>query len=122
MLADDGVQIVIVTREDSQIAAARAKKLQFPFRIGVKDKRQAIDALAVEYSTPHHQIAVIGDDVYDLPAMAVAGVSVCPQDAVPAVKAVAQYCMMSAGGHGAVREFCEMVMVEREGKRSRVKK
>ena len=57
--------------------------------------------------------AYVGDDVPDLPAMQRCGFAVAVANAVQTVKAGAHYVTKAAGGRGAVREFCELVIAAR---------
>lgn len=56
------------------------------------------------------EIAYIGDDVNDLHAMKMAGISACPSDAVDTIKDVSDFISNKIGGNGAVREFCELIL------------
>ena len=56
------------------------------------------------------QILYMGDDMPDIPPMQHAGLATCPQDAVPEVKAVADYISHRYGGQGAVRDVIEQVL------------
>jgi 3-deoxy-D-manno-octulosonate 8-phosphate phosphatase (KDO 8-P phosphatase) len=57
-------------------------------------------------------VAYIGDDLNDLPAMRYAGVAACPKDAAEDVKKICDYILSKKGGKGAVREFIEIVLKE----------
>jgi N-acylneuraminate cytidylyltransferase len=57
--------------------------------------------------------AYIGDDVNDLPALQIAGLSVAPANAQPEVRAAATLVLKRGGGHGAVRELVEMMLAAR---------
>jgi 3-deoxy-D-manno-octulosonate 8-phosphate phosphatase (KDO 8-P phosphatase) len=52
-------------------------------------------------------VAIIGDDINDLPVMRAVGVSVCPSDAINEVKSTCQIILTKAGGLGCVREFID---------------
>jgi 3-deoxy-D-manno-octulosonate 8-phosphate phosphatase (KDO 8-P phosphatase) len=52
----------------------------------------------------------MGDDLPDLALFARAAVGVCPADAVPEVRAAAHWVCGAPGGHGAVRELCELLL------------
>ena len=62
--------------------------------------------MAKEYGVSLEEIAFMGDDVIDIPAMEIAGYSVCPDDAHPEVKKVAECITDRKGGHGANRNLC----------------
>jgi 3-deoxy-D-manno-octulosonate 8-phosphate phosphatase (KDO 8-P phosphatase) len=52
----------------------------------------------------------MGDDVVDLPAMSIVGLALSVPDAMPVVRDHAHYVTQRKGGHGAVREVCELLM------------
>ena len=57
-----------------------------------------------------HEVAVVGDDLPDLPLMTRAGLAIAPANAVPEVKAQAHVVTRRAGGQGAVREAIELIL------------
>jgi YrbI family 3-deoxy-D-manno-octulosonate 8-phosphate phosphatase len=109
-----GIRTAFLTREDSPIVAARAKKLQIgALWSGQRDKREALPRLVQELGVPAQAVAFIGDDVNDLGALswvAEAGLAVCPADAVHQVAARAHFITAARGGHGAFREVCELIL------------
>lgn len=109
-LEEAGVAVVIVTRENSSIAEARARKLNLPCRIGITDKCAMLEELCREHHLQPGQIGVIGDDLNDLDCMKKAGFAACPNDAQPCVKACCHWIASSTGGHGAVREIAELLL------------
>jgi 3-deoxy-D-manno-octulosonate 8-phosphate phosphatase (KDO 8-P phosphatase) len=60
------------------------------------------------------QAAVMGDDLPDLPLMRRAGLALAVADAVPEVRAAADWVSAAAGGAGAVREACELIIAAQE--------
>jgi 3-deoxy-D-manno-octulosonate 8-phosphate phosphatase (KDO 8-P phosphatase) len=52
----------------------------------------------------------MGDDLVDLPVLMRAGLAVTVPEAPAAVRERAHHVTQAAGGRGAVREFCELVM------------
>ncbi len=114
LLRQAGIRTALMTREQSAIVAARAKKLQVDaLWSGQLDKRQALPRLLGELGVALGAVAYIGDDVNDLGAMgfvAEAGLVVCPADAVPKVAAVAHFITAARGGHGAFRELCDLIL------------
>jgi 3-deoxy-D-manno-octulosonate 8-phosphate phosphatase (KDO 8-P phosphatase) len=53
----------------------------------------------------------MGDDVNDLEAMKIAGLSAAPADAVPAVLTTAKMVVSRNGGNGAVRELVDAILL-----------
>ncbi|MCU0660827.1 MAG: acylneuraminate cytidylyltransferase [Myxococcota bacterium] len=109
-----GVRTAIVTAEASGFAAARARKLGIETVItGAKDKAEVLRNLAAVNGIGLDQIAFIGDDVNDLPALEVAGLAACPGDATASVRRLAHYVCRAPGGGGAVRELADLIIAAR---------
>jgi 3-deoxy-D-manno-octulosonate 8-phosphate phosphatase (KDO 8-P phosphatase) len=77
---------------------------------GVGDKVQAVETLRERLGLAPREVAVMGDDLPDLPAMRRAGLALAPANAVAEVKRAAQWIARRRGGDGAVREAVEMLL------------
>jgi YrbI family 3-deoxy-D-manno-octulosonate 8-phosphate phosphatase len=114
LLRERGIRTALLTREQSPIVEARAKKLQVDaLWSGQLDKREALPRLVQELGVSARAVAYIGDDVNDLGALgwvAEAGLAVCPADAVPQVMARAHFITACRGGYGAFRELCDLIL------------
>jgi YrbI family 3-deoxy-D-manno-octulosonate 8-phosphate phosphatase len=109
-----GVAVAIISGEDSAIVHARAAKLKIDdVFCGASNKRAAIDELCARHGLELDQVAFIGDDLNDLPALECVGLACAVADAAEPVKAVAQYVTERRGGDGAVREVCELLIAAR---------
>jgi 3-deoxy-D-manno-octulosonate 8-phosphate phosphatase (KDO 8-P phosphatase) len=75
-----------------------------------KDKASALQDFASRRNIPLSEICFIGDDINDLSAMVMAGLSVCPSDAHPSVLEIASCVTLQAGGRGAVRELVDRLL------------
>lgn len=112
LLHRSGLRTAIITSENSLIVARRAEKLKISEVIlGSRDKTTTLQELARRMSISTEDIAYIGDDVNDLHAMRLSGLSACPSDAVRVIRDVAHYVCSAAGGYGAVREFAEFILI-----------
>ena len=108
-----GIETGIMTGELSPSVARRAEKLQIThLYLGVKDKLARLEQVLLAHGLTWEEIAFIGDDVNDLEVLARAGLSACPADAMPEVRAVVDYTCKERGGYGAFREFAEMIIQE----------
>lgn len=106
-----GIETGIVTGEVSPSVVKRAEKLRIhECLLGVKDKAAAVRDFLLRHDLQAEYLAYIGDDANDLPAFALAGVSACPSDAFGFVKSAADIVLDRCGGHGAFREFAELVI------------
>lgn len=110
MLPEVGIIPAIVTGRGSDIVAYRANELgiQYVYQ-GISDKATALLELKRQLNLQWKEIAFIGDDLNDLPAMELVGCTACPADAVPEVQMICDYVCKTPGGHGAVREFIEWI-------------
>jgi 3-deoxy-D-manno-octulosonate 8-phosphate phosphatase (KDO 8-P phosphatase) len=112
---DAGVAVAIISGEDSAIVHARATKLKIDEVFsGATDKRAAIDELCTRHKLEIDEVAFIGDDLNDLPALECVGLACAVADAAEPVKAVAHYVTQRRGGDGAVREVCELLIAARQ--------
>lgn len=78
--------------------------------LGSRDKIEDFQDFCTRYSLQPHQVMYFGDDLPDFPVMKACGIGVCPSDAVPEAKAVADYVSPYPGGKGCCRFAMEMVM------------
>ena len=111
MLQESGVRTAIVTSRRSNAVALRARDLGIELLFqGVADKLQTCRGLLADLALEPHAIAYIGDDLVDLPVMALCGFAATVPEAPVAVRRKAHYITEARGGHGAAREFCELIM------------
>lgn len=111
-----GVETGIVTGENSGAVIKRAEKLRLlEVHLNARDKAAALREIAQRRGIAAREIAFIGDDMNDLAVMQAAGLSACPADAVIQVKNAADYVCENRGGHGAFREFAELIIRSRSG-------
>jgi len=109
-----GLYLGLISGEDSPLIDRFAEKVGIvSISKGCKDKGQALQAFAQQCGTDLQRVAYVGDDVNDLPALALAGLSIAPANAQPAVKMAAHFVTQHAGGDGAVREVIEMILAGR---------
>ncbi len=108
-LAD--VETGIITGENSPIVTRRAEKLQIvELHLGAKNKIQTLlDILERRHLKPE-QVAYIGDDMNDEAIMHSVGLTACPADAMEDILKIADYICQKTGGHGAFREFAELII------------
>lgn len=113
-LQNAGIAVAVITGRNSTIVAERMKSLgvQHVYQ-GQSDKMHSYQTLLAELGLPPEQTAYIGDDVVDLPVMLDCGLGVAVADAHPLVRQKADYITRLAGGRGAVRELCDLMLEAR---------
>jgi N-acylneuraminate cytidylyltransferase len=111
LIRNSGIEVAIMTSEDSSIVRARAEKLDLEHVfLGVKDKISLLKKFSKKSGIEMSHIAFMGDDLNDLSCMENVGVSACPSDAMEEIKRIATYVSRHKGGRGAVREFCDWLL------------
>jgi 3-deoxy-D-manno-octulosonate 8-phosphate phosphatase (KDO 8-P phosphatase) len=111
MLQEAGIATAIISGRRSEAVALRARELGIAHVAqGVSDKVAEFERLLAETGVDAPSSAFMGDDLPDLPVMRRCGFAVTVPGGVEAVKAVAHYVTRAGGGHGAVREFCDLVL------------
>ncbi len=109
-----GLQVAVLSSRASAAVARRMTELGVSeVHQGVADKAGAMDALRARLGLSVAEVAVMGDDLPDLAAMARAGLALAPANAVAEVKRVAHWVARRRGGDGAVREAVEMLLKAR---------
>ncbi len=100
-----------ITGRASNAVAMSAKDLGITFLVQkCAEKKAALKKILDEKGLSFEQAAYIGDDVIDLPVMRACGLSACPIDAVPDVRAIAGFVSKVPGGRGAVRDVLETIL------------
>lgn len=108
-LRNRSIPFLILSTERNPIVSARAKKLGVDVLQGVDDKASALTAWLSANRLDPQRVAYVGNDVNDLPAMALVGWPVAVADARPEVKSAARHVLSRKGGQGAVREICDII-------------
>jgi len=81
----------------------------------VADKAAALLALLQAEKIDPAQVVYLGNDVNDLPCFPLVGCAVAVADAEPVVLRKADMVLTRTGGHGAVRELCEIILNNQGG-------
>ncbi len=112
LLVRAGITPVVISGRDSEPLRLRLTDLGIEHQYcGIDDKlavaRQVLQRLGVDW----RQSAAIGDDWPDLAVMRRCALAGAPACAHPEVRALAHYVTQAAGGMGAVREFCDLLLI-----------
>jgi len=108
MLQRANISVGIITGRCSKVVAARAHDLGIEFVIqGCLDKAEGLRQMEQQTGIAAKHCAMMGDDVLDLPPMYSCGLSLAPADAHQAVLSYADWVSDDCGGHGAIRQAAE---------------
>ena len=106
-----GIGVAVITGRHSFMVDRRCKELGIKdVYQGVDDKLEVYEMLKTKYNLRDEEIAVMGDDIPDLPLLKRAGISGAPADAVEVVKKNVTFISSLPGGRGAVREFIDYIL------------
>jgi 3-deoxy-D-manno-octulosonate 8-phosphate phosphatase (KDO 8-P phosphatase) len=111
MLRASGVEIAIITGRTSRCVGARARNLGIEHVYqGVEHKLEAMVELLDKLKLTRDAAAYMGDDVVDLGVMRHVGLAISVPESPQMVREHSDYVTQRGGGHGAVREACELIM------------
>lgn len=105
------IGLTIVSTEANPVVAARARKLRLECFQGCENKHAFLVDFLSSRGLDREVVAFVGNDLNDLEAMRYVGLSACPIDAWPAVRSEAGIVLTRRGGYGAVREFCDLIVL-----------
>ena len=111
LLQQCGIETAIITGRNSKMVLSRCDELGIKqVFMGVENKTIALGELLKRMQLTAADCAVMGDDWPDLPMMKHAGLRVCPAQGHEAVREFAHLITTRAGGAGAVRELCDLIL------------
>ncbi len=112
MLQAAGIPVAIISGRASEATARRARELGIAHVYqDIEDKSAALRALCEASGVAAERMAHAGDDIPDLPLFDCVGLRLSVADAHPEVAARADYVTAAAGGAGAVREMCHLILI-----------
>ena len=111
-LREKGIDVTILSSEVNPVVAARAKKMgvEAVHGMGLQDKGRVMREILEKKNIKAENVVFVGNDLNDLSCFEIAGWSVAVADAYPQVIQASDYVLSKRGGHGAVRELCELIL------------
>jgi YrbI family 3-deoxy-D-manno-octulosonate 8-phosphate phosphatase len=108
------VKMLVLSMEVNPVVAARCAKMGIPCVQGIEDKPTRLAQIMREMDIAPKNVIYMGNDVNDTPCFPLVGCAVAPADAQPEALRQADLVLGQAGGHGAVRELCSLLMEQAE--------
>jgi 3-deoxy-D-manno-octulosonate 8-phosphate phosphatase (KDO 8-P phosphatase) len=106
-----GITVAVITGRRSPLTEKRMTDLGIPHLLqGREDKHTALLEIADLLGIPASDVAYMGDDLPDLPALRYAGLGITVPNGYWLLQEHADYCTRSRGGDGAVREACDLIL------------
>jgi N-acylneuraminate cytidylyltransferase len=111
LLREIGVEVMILSSEPNLVVEARARKMgvEVIHGVGIHEKGRVMREVLKQKNVRAENVIYIGNDVNDLPCFEAAGWSVAVADAYPEVVQAADFVLSKPGGHGALREVCDLI-------------
>ena len=111
LLKHAGLVTAIITMDQTPLVNVRAAKLGITeIHQGVKDKLAVLQNLASRHGIRLEEMAYVGDDIPDLPALRAVGFSAAPANGRDPVRKKVRYVCKAKGGEGAVREVADLIL------------
>ena len=109
-----GIIFALISGEDNVLVDRFAEKMKIAHVYkGIKDKASALTSFAENNKLELGQICFMGDDINDLGALQLAGLSAAPSNAHESVKRIAKLITTKPGGNGAVRELLDVILAKK---------
>ncbi len=105
-----GIQAIVISTETNPVVAARCRKLNIEHAQGVDDKATLLKNLLQQRRIDPQKVIYLGNDINDVPCFPLVGCAIVVADAQPAARRAADIVLGQAGGHGAVRELCDLLL------------
>lgn len=116
-LREAGVEAMVLSMETNPVVTMRCRKLKLPVLQGIENKAKVLTDYLTEKQISPERVIYIGNDSNDLPCFPLVACAVVPADAEPDVLRQADFVLTRRGGHGAVRELCD-ILIRRKTERS----
>jgi YrbI family 3-deoxy-D-manno-octulosonate 8-phosphate phosphatase len=107
-----GIEVMILSSEPNRVVEARARKMgvEAVHGVALHEKGRIMHEILEQKNLKAENVIFIGNDINDLPCFEVAGWSVAVADAFPDVLRAADFVLSRRGGHGALREMCDLIL------------
>jgi len=111
-----GIDSLVLSMETNPVVSARCKKMKVPVLQGVNQKDIELKQFLASKGIDPTDVIYVGNDVNDLVCFNLVGCAIVPVDAEPDVLKQADIVLTRRGGHGAVRELCDILIEKFNGK------
>jgi YrbI family 3-deoxy-D-manno-octulosonate 8-phosphate phosphatase len=105
-----GIGAMVLSTEVNPVVAARCRKLKLDVVQGVEDKAVALTNILFDRGLDPANVIYVGNDTNDLPCFPIVASAIAVADSQPQVLRSADIVLTHSGGHGAVRELCDLLI------------
>lgn len=104
-----GIKSMVISTETNKVVSARCKKMGIPVMQGIEAKGIVLKKYLEENHINPQEVVFMGNDLNDLPCFEEVGCAVAVADAQVQALQAADIILSRNGGHGAVRELCDIL-------------
>ncbi len=101
------IETIILSTEKNKVVSSRAKKIQIKAIQGVSNKKDKLQGLIKDNQLNKDEVMFVGNDINDINAMSLCGLTFCPSDSHELVRRTAKITLKTKGGDGIMREILE---------------
>lgn len=109
-LKKTGIPLLVLSKEKNPVVQKRCEKIGLPCVNGIDDKKEYLEKWVNKHAIRPENIVYLGNDINDIECLQYAGCGVVVADAHEDAKRISRIILKNTGGHGAVRELCDMVL------------
>ncbi|MDF7807327.1 acylneuraminate cytidylyltransferase [Pontiellaceae bacterium B12219] len=110
-LRDAGIRMAVMSTEENPVVQARCTKLKLECFHQLGDRKiSRLQDWCKQHQLNLNNIIYVGNDENDIECLMTAGTGIVPSDAHDSARQVADIVLSTQGGHGAVRELCDMIL------------
>ena len=106
-LRNCGLDMLVLSKEQNPVVAARCNKLRLPYIQGCDEKAERLLQEFNDRGITQHEVAYVGNDINDVECMELVDLPISVSDGYPEVIRLAVWVGTVPGGQGAVREVCD---------------
>ena len=110
MAKEAGLKLLVISKEINPVVMARCRKLGIPCLQGIDHKGRIFKEEVKKLNISLENTAYMGNDINDLECLEIAGLPACVADAYPEAIKASLYVAKACGGKGAIREFCDFIL------------
>jgi len=110
LLKKTGLHLLVLSTEENTVVEKRCEKLGIPCIHGINNKKKSLETWLKKHEVDPDNVVYIGNDINDIDCIKFVGCGVAVSDAHEDIKKLSKIILTKRGGHGAVRELCELVL------------
>ena len=110
LMRERGIPSMVLSTEVNPVVSARCKKMGIPVIQGVEEKAVVLGKYLLDNQINPREVVFLGNDLNDVPCFNLVGCAVVVADAQVQALQQADLILSRRGGHGAVRELCDLLM------------